>query len=791
LVVAILLANSASVLPGSLANAGHAAGPLRTPPPTPDRASGGALVVARVHFDSRAERDWLAHNFDAAEAANTQAGYVVLLLRPEEAASLRQGGYRVEVDADKTLLLNQPLSAISQASGIAGYECYRTVEETYAAMAQLGASHPGLAQWQSIGQTWQRETGGPAAGYEVGVLVLTNSAVPGPKPVFFLMGAMHAREYATAELAARFAEHLVAGYGADPDITWLLDHFEVHVLPQANPDGRKVAEAGYYQRKNLNDNGGIDCASPPGILNHFGVDLNRNSSYGWGGVGSSSNYCDQTYRGATAASEPETRAVQDYAAAIFANQHGLGGAAPADASGVFISLHSYGRYVLYPWSGAHEPAPNQAGLAALGSKFGFFNGYEVCQAAVCLYQASGTIDDWIYAELGVPAFTFELGTWFFEACHDFESTVLPGNMPALIYAFKAARRPYQAPAGPDSLQPELSAAIVFAGQPVTLTAMADDTRRASGGWGAQPSQTIAAGRFTIGLPSWAPGAEAHSLSAQDGAFDSPVETLQAVIDTAGLAPGRHLVFVESQDAASNWGVPSAVFLTVEPTAFAASLSPEISLVVGEPGQAVTHTLLVTNTGTSAADFTLHIEPGPWPAAAPSSTGLLQPGQGGSISVSVVISETAAPGAHSLTGLALGIAGADASLATAALITAAHGDYGLAVVPAISSQAASPGASAAHPMRLVAIGVLTDTYAVSLAGGAWAASAPEILGPAAQGDIVPFTVTVAVPAGAVNGQINESVLTLTSLGQPGQTASAALTTAAVWARHYMPMIFIQP
>jgi len=51
--------------------------------------------------------------------------------------------------------------------------------------------------------------------------------------------------------------------------------------------------------------------------------------------------------------------------------------------------------------------------------------------------------------LGVAAYTFEIGTAFFQACNDFENTILPENMPALLYGFKAARRPYQTPAGPE------------------------------------------------------------------------------------------------------------------------------------------------------------------------------------------------------------------------------------------------------------------------------------------------------------------------------------------------------
>jgi murein tripeptide amidase MpaA len=76
------------------------------------------------------------------------------------------------------------------------------------------------------------------------------------------MAAIHAREYTTAELVTRYAEYLVTNYGVDPDVTWLLDNFEVHILPQANPDGRVIAEGGYYQRKNTNPSGANNCPSP-------------------------------------------------------------------------------------------------------------------------------------------------------------------------------------------------------------------------------------------------------------------------------------------------------------------------------------------------------------------------------------------------------------------------------------------------------------------------------------------------------------------------------------------------
>jgi carboxypeptidase T len=235
--------------------------------------------------------------------------------------------------------------------------------------------------------------------------------------------------------------------------------------------------------------------------------------------GSSSNACDATYRGPSAGSEPEVQTVQTYASTIFPDQRGPNDtdAAPATTEGVFITLHSYGQLVLYPWSYTSTASPNLTELATLGRKFGYYNGYQVCSAPICLYSASGSTDDYTYGELGVASYTFELGTAFFQSCSSFTSTILPTNMPALYYAGKAARRPYQNPAGPDALNVSVSPATAPQGSPVTLNATLDDTRYNSNGWGSEPVQTIAAAQYTLDAPSWAGGVPV-AMSASDGAY---------------------------------------------------------------------------------------------------------------------------------------------------------------------------------------------------------------------------------------------------------------------------------
>ncbi|ATB27232.1 M14 family metallopeptidase [Melittangium boletus] len=545
-------------MPSFLAGA-LAAAALALVPAAPSTPVSPPVVLARVSFQSQADLDALAARLDLTAAVDRARGTVEAVLSAEEYSALMKEGRAVQVLEEPTRLLNTPRErSAAQRTGIAGYACYRTVDETYAAMENLANTYPTLASWEDIGDTWDKVTAGGNPGDDLRVLVVTNRTRLKPKPRFFLMAAIHAREYATAELAARFAEQLVTSYDTDPEARWLLDHHQLHLVVHSNPDGRRLAETGASKRKNTNTTQG-SCTQTT-----WGVDLNRNSSFDWNQGGASSSACSETFMGRSAASEPETQALENYILSLFPDRRGPGAtdAAPADTSGLVLSLHSYGGYVLYPWATSSALAPNATQLRTLGRKFNYFNDYEACQVSTCLYTASGSTDAFAYGRLGVAAYTFEMGDAFFQSCSSFESDIVPGNMPALYYAFKAARRPYQTPSGPDSVHLFLSASTVTQGTPVTLTAQANDTRYGTNG-GVEPAQFITAARYSINQPSWLAGTPLYPMNPADGAFDASMETVVATIPTTGLTRGRHTLFVESQDATGQWGVPTAIFLTVQ------------------------------------------------------------------------------------------------------------------------------------------------------------------------------------------------------------------------------------
>lgn len=533
----------------------------------------GPWVVHAYYTDRRMAYD-LAAWIEPWEVHHDQ-GYLVVDVTRAGYERLLKAGFRIEVDERLTALLNRPnVRSPGQVSGIPGYSCYRTVEETFDAAQAMAAAHPDLATWIDAGDSWEKTEPGGNPGYDLMVLRLTNAAIPGPKPKLFVMSSVHAREYTPAELNTRFAEYLVDNYGLDPDATWLLDHHEVHLLLQANPDGRKKAETGLSWRKNTNEN----YCSP--TSNSRGADLNRNFEFQWGCCGGSSgSECNETYRGPSSASEPETQAIQDYVRSQFPDQRGadLLAPAPITATGVFLDVHSYSRLVLWPWGFTSATAPNSTGLQTLGRKFAYFNDYEPDQA-VGLYPTDGATDDFAYGELGLAAYTFEVGTTFFQDCASFEDTILPDNLQALLYAAKVSRTPYLTPSGPDALDVAVTPVGVTPGGPAQLTATIDDTRYNNQN-GTEPTQAIAAAEYYVGVPPWitTTAPVSYSLVAADGIFGDAAEAVEASVETAGLGAGRHTIFVRGRDAAGNWGAVSAVFLYV----LEAGVSPVIEGYVRE------------------------------------------------------------------------------------------------------------------------------------------------------------------------------------------------------------------
>ena len=489
-------------------------------------------------------------------------GYIVLHVDAAERAELTAAGFTVETDPVRQIELERWQSlpfreSMRGAATIPGFPCYRTVDQTHADLAALAANHPGEAEWIDIGDSWQAGAGS-APGGSIFALRIGRSA--SPQPPLVITAAQHARELATAEIATRLAELLVQNPADDPDIEWLLDHREVHIIAQNNPDGRRRVEAGdLFWRKNHNETA---CPGGNALSSWTGVDLNRNSSFLWG---LTSSECSQLYAGPTLASEPETIALEQYLAQVFEAQRPAGDLitpAPDDTQGVFISLHSFGEYVLIPWEGLggqnENNAPNHDALTLLGRRFGFLTDYAVGRWQL-LPPATGTAVDYAYGEFGVAAYTFEVGITFQQSCSSFESTIWPDNRDALLLAARAARAPYLAPSGPaiENLGAAIDADFV------TVSGTAADDRYFAGFVTEPPQPTPVDDVVRIRISVDAPEAE----TGQALVFDLPAPASQVnfsvQVPVVDLPSSPTRLFVTGEDATGRIGLPRVARISTQ------------------------------------------------------------------------------------------------------------------------------------------------------------------------------------------------------------------------------------
>jgi len=374
--------------------------------------------------------------------------------------------YAIVEDEDETARLhsyaNMPHVKGQKADTISGYPCFRNLAGMFNMMDDLVATASTIdlldVTLTDIGDTYEKFTD-PNEGYDILALKITGNGVADKgwstdKGIVFITCGVHAREYAPPELCARWAENLVANYGTDTETTMVLDHTEVHIIIESNPDGRYIAEnePERYHRKNTRP----DCSSSSGI----GVDLNRNFPFQWGYPGGSSgNVCDPTYRGSGPISEPEVQAIVAYARSVFPEAQRkddpieqIDEPYPEETTvGVAFDIHSYGNLIIWPYGYEEVTSGNEDSLQAAARKIKGFNNYALSGPGTpaFLYPASGVTDDFYYGELGAVAFTYELGTSFYQDCSTFEQSIVPDNIPSLYYLAKVSTKPYVLVKGPD------------------------------------------------------------------------------------------------------------------------------------------------------------------------------------------------------------------------------------------------------------------------------------------------------------------------------------------------------
>ena len=454
--------------------------------------------------------------------------------------------------SDETAPASQDALLPSRLKG-GGYETfyggYRTNDAYVEFTDDLEAAYPELVKVITYGETYTEAN-------DLRVVCITADADAGcllqpdvEKARFMLVAQIHARELTTSEMTWRMMTLLTDEYGQDADITALLDETEFWIVPQINPDGIEEVESGFlggggdtFQRKNMHME--QSCAQ-------IGTDLNRNYDTDWDGGGSSDFPCDETYHGASPASEPETYNLQDLMKDIFEDQRGSGASDPAPntARGTLITIHTFGNLVLFPY-GDERHAPNNAGLRSIGFRYSHYNGYETGEPDEILYVVSGSTDDYVYDKLGVASSTYEIGTTGFHPGFGEQDGFWNANREAFLYAARVAQQPYVMGLGPTVLEAKSKNKGLTKAK---ITATADDDAYGNVGVGRPVSQNVTAGRVFVGTAPWDGGtAKAMKVIGSGKEVDLKVGLKRQATD--------QLVWVQAKDAAGNWGPTRAVWL---------------------------------------------------------------------------------------------------------------------------------------------------------------------------------------------------------------------------------------
>lgn len=197
------------------------------------------------------------------------------------------------------------------------------------------------------------------------------------EPEVLYTAVHHAREPNSLSEVIFYMWYLLENYNTSEEIKFLVDNTEMYFVPMVNPDG-------YIYNETTNPNGGGMWRKNRRLNSggSYGVDLNRNYSYGWGTTGTSATQSNETYRGTAPFSEPETQAIKWFCE-------------NRDFQYAF-NAHTYADDILHPiGTTTAEFAADHNYFQAFTHHMVQYNGYENKKSSD-LYPASGDSDDYMY-----------------------------------------------------------------------------------------------------------------------------------------------------------------------------------------------------------------------------------------------------------------------------------------------------------------------------------------------------------------------------------------------------------
>ena len=266
------------------------------------------------------------------------------------------------------------LKAPSLAGLAPGENLVHRLPDVDAKFAAWDSQWPDLVERSTLGET--------SSGHPLLAIRVTDETVDGnasglstgQKLVVYLDGGHHGNEYLGVELVMYYLEDLLTKAGAGDEATLsFLRQTEVWALPILNVDGNLLDT-----RKNSRL-----------------VDPNRNYPFQWGGEGSGGLVAEPNYRGPSAMSEAEVKANAEFGLELRPD--------------LWITMHTGVAEFYWPWGWTMDKAPDMVFFESLEEPFqNATNGRVDAMQSAELYVAAGATDDYGYAVVGVPTFTYEV-----------------------------------------------------------------------------------------------------------------------------------------------------------------------------------------------------------------------------------------------------------------------------------------------------------------------------------------------------------------------------------------------
>ncbi len=275
-------------------------------------------------------RELKRQGFDLTEGH--RRGGIEIVASSEQIDKLRQAGIRARLLRARG---GRSARKAAAAQAAAGWQVWRPYARTDVDVSGAAGNPTAniTTQLRRLARRYDRITelvtlGSSINGVPIYAMRVTANAdrVPdGRRPAVLYSSVQHAREWLAGETGRRTLRLFLDNYGQTGtalgtdgapvegvrarELTRLVRQRELWFILIANPDGYDYTftPANRLWRKNLRDNNGDGS-----ITAGDGVDLNRNFPTRWNydDEGSATATSDETYRGASPASEPETRAFQ-------------------------------------------------------------------------------------------------------------------------------------------------------------------------------------------------------------------------------------------------------------------------------------------------------------------------------------------------------------------------------------------------------------------------------------------------------------------------------------------------